>query len=114
MEAADESKRQQGAEVTLVSVMGKAAGFTSLFNGQDLAGWKGLVANPKTRSEMSVEALAIAQKEADRKMREHWQVVDDVLQFDGMGDSLCTAKDYGDFELYVDWKIKRGLSLIHI
>lgn len=108
MEAADESKRQQGAEVTLASVMQKADGFTCLFNGQDLSGWKGLVANPKMRSEMSAEALATAQQEADQKMRDHWKVVDDVLQFDGMGDSLCTAKDYGDFELYVDWKIKRG------
>ena len=26
--------------------------------------------------------------------------------FDGKGKSLCTAKDYRDFEMYVDWKIK--------
>ena len=84
------------------------AGFTPLFNGQDLAGWKGLVGNPKTRAEMSLEELASAQTEADEVMRAHWKVVDGALVFDGKGKSLCTDKDYGDFELYVDWKILEG------
>ncbi len=105
MEAADESKRKNGAEVKLSSVMRKAAGFTPLFNGKDLAGWKGLVGNPKSRAAMSAEELEAAQKEADEVMRAHWKVVDGVLVFDGKGKSLCTDKDYGDFELYVDWKI---------
>jgi hypothetical protein len=38
-------------------------------------------------------------------MRAHWRVEDGALVFDGKGRSLCTAKDYGDFELLVDWKI---------
>lgn len=87
-------------------------GFTSLFNGRDLTGWKGLAANPKERAEMSTEQLAAAQKEADKRMRSHWKVVDGVLIFDGKddnnGDNLCTQQDYGDFELYVDWKIPVG------
>ncbi len=108
MEAADESKRQGGAEVTLASVMQKAAGFEPLFNGRDLTGWKGLVGNPKTRAAMSAEELAAAQATADASMREHWSVVDGALRFDGKGQSLCTVKDYGDFELSVDWKIHAG------
>ena len=83
-------------------------GFTPLFNGTDLAGWKGLVGNPKSRAEMSAEELSAAQMEADESMRAHWKVVDGVLEFDGKGKSLCTDKDYGDFELYVDWKILKG------
>lgn len=83
-------------------------GFTPLFNGEDLTGWKGLVGNPKTRAAMSPEELAAKQKEADESMRAHWQVVNGELVFDGKGQSLCTAKDYGDFELYVDWKILEG------
>ncbi|WP_237607181.1 3-keto-disaccharide hydrolase [Roseimaritima sediminicola] len=83
-------------------------GFTPLFNGTDLTGWKGLVGNPKSRAAMSADELAAAQKTADQRMRAHWSVVDGVLQFDGQGDSLCTAKDYGDFEMYVDWKILEG------
>lgn len=80
-------------------------GFVALFNGQDLSGWKGLVADPPTRAKMSAEQLSAAQQVADKKMAAHWKVVDGVLVFDGKGDSLCTAKDYGDFELLVDWKI---------
>jgi len=83
-------------------------GFTPLFNGKDLSGWKGLVKNPKARAEMSAEDLKAAQKTADESMRAHWKVVDGTFEFDGKGQSLCTAKDYGDFELYVDWKILEG------
>ena len=41
-------------------------------------------------------------------MHEHWKVVDGILCFDGKGHSLCTAKDYSDFEMLVDWKIEKG------
>jgi hypothetical protein len=80
-------------------------GFELLFNGKDLTNWKGLVGNPKTRAAMSEEELAKAQAAADKEMREHWKVEDGIIVFDGKGKSLCTAKDYGDFEMYVDWKI---------
>lgn len=108
MEAADESKRQGGAEVSLRDLKMKAAGFTPLFNGTDLTGWKGLVGNPKTRAAMSPEELTEAQKTADESMRAHWQVEDGALVFDGKGQSLCTDKDYADFEMMVDWKILEG------
>jgi hypothetical protein len=82
-------------------------GFTALFNGKDLTGWKGLVGNPKTRAEMPPEELAKKQAEADKVALEHWKVEDGVLVYSGKGKmSLCTAKDYGNFELYCDWKIK--------
>lgn len=90
-------------------------GFTALFNGKDLTGWKGLVGNPKTRAAMTEQRLATAQAKADDEMRAHWTVDDGVLVFDGKGKSLCTAKDYADFELYVDWKIKdKGDSGIYL
>lgn len=81
-------------------------GFTALFNGRDLTGWKGLVGNPKSRAAMLADELAAAQEKADAQAREHWQVVDGVIVFDGKGQNLCTARDYGDFELLVDWKIE--------
>lgn len=90
-------------------------GFAALFNGEDLTGWKGLVGNPKSRAAMSADQLAEAQAKADDSMRAHWSVADGALVFDGKGKSLCTAKDYGDFELYVDWKIlPRGDSGIYL
>lgn len=90
-------------------------GFVALFNGKDLTGWKGLVENPEKRAAMSPEALAKAQAAADQRMRDHWRAEEDVLVFDGGGDSLCTARDYEDFEMLVDWKIEaKGDSGIYL
>lgn len=87
-------------------------GFVALFNGKDLTGWKGLLAspldNPAERAKALPETLKEAQTEADEDMRAHWAAKDGVLVFDGKGRSLATAKDYGDFELWVDWKIERN------
>jgi len=83
-------------------------GFEPLFNRKDLYGWKGLVADPVQRAKMSPEELRIAQQKADEEMRRHWRVVAGELVFDGKGHSLCTARDYCDFELFVDWKIEPG------
>ncbi len=94
-------------------------GFTALFNGKDLTGWKGLVANPVKRAAMSTEELAAAQEDADKEMREHWKIVDGAIAYDGGGKNttlnLSTAKDYGDFELFIDWKIlAKGDSGIYL
>lgn len=83
-------------------------GFKALFNGRDLTGWKGLVADPPKRAAMSGVELAAAQSQADRQMREHWRVEDGALTYDGKGNNLCTQQDYADFELLVDWKIEPG------
>lgn len=66
------------------------AGFVSIFNDKDLSGWT-------TR-----EAV-----EGD------WKVVDGVIdcdpQSEGKGDrNLWTVKEYGDFELFIDWRIKEA------
>ena len=85
------------------------AGFTALFNGKDLSGWKGLLAspndNPFKRAALSADAATKAQALADDVMKAHWKVEDGALLFDGKGSSLATAKPYGDFDFYVDWKI---------
>jgi hypothetical protein len=89
-------------------------GFTALFNGKDLAGWQGLVELPQ-RAKLSPEQLAQKQKEANEKFLPHWTVKAGVLHYDGKGNSLQTAKDYGDFELWVDWKIgPKGDSGIYL
>jgi hypothetical protein len=84
-------------------------GFTALFNGRDLKGWKGLLAspydNPFKRAKLSAEDRAARQKDADQNMLAHWKAENGEIVFDGKGRSLCTAKDYADFEMLVDWKI---------
>lgn len=93
------------------------AGFVAAFNGKDLAGWKGLLDpkkkldNPMLRAKLSPEELKVAQAEADENMKSHWTPTDGVLVFEPgekkTGRSLCTAKLYADFEMWVDWKIKK-------
>ena len=80
-------------------------GFVSLFNGKDLTGWKGLVGNPVSRSKMTEQELLLAEAAANTKAQQDWVVKDGLLIFTGHGDNLCTVKKYGDFEMYVDWKI---------
>jgi HEAT repeat protein len=100
----DASDRKRAGKIIVDRL--RQGGFVPLFDGRSLDGWKGLVANPPARAKMTPEELAQAQ--ADEKMRAHWSVGDGVLVFDGEGDSLCTAADYADFELLVDWKIEKG------
>jgi HEAT repeat protein len=80
-------------------------GFISLFNGKDLSDWKGLVGNPLERAKMDPDTLSHKQAVADEEMRNGWKVQDGVLLFTGKGNNLASVKKYGDFELFVDWKI---------
>src|SRR6516162_1951511 len=43
---------------------------------------------------------------SDRKALKHWTVKDGIINYDGKDNNLQTAKDYGNFEMYVDWKIE--------
>lgn len=82
-------------------------GFVALFNGKDLSGWKGQLENPIKRAAMSPQEHAEAQKAADAKIRQHWRVDPDSgdLVNDGGGPYLATAKKFGDFEMWMDWKM---------
>lgn len=89
-------------------------GFQALFNGKDLTGWQGLV-EIHERDKRTPEQLAAMQKEANEKILPHWIVKDGILYHDGIGNNLQTAKDYGNFEMWVDWKIgKKGDSGIYL
>ena len=89
-------------------------GFTRLFDGQSLDGWKGVTREekfnlPETRRAAWPEKLWEIQAKADKLMREHWHVRDGALFFDGLegGYSLATKKDYRNFELIADWRLLR-------
>ncbi len=98
---------------------GKAPkGFEKLFDGTTLTGWKGLAGkngSPEERAKLTPEELAAAQAEADADMKAHWRAEDNTLCFDGKGHSLCTARDYEDFDMLVDWKIEpKGDSGVYL
>jgi hypothetical protein len=64
---------------------------------------------------MSREKMTEQQIKADDKMRAHWKAINGALEFDGHGDSLCTMRDYKNFEMLVDWKIlAKGDSGIYL
>jgi hypothetical protein len=80
-------------------------GFTALFNGHDLAGWRG----GDTFDHRKLLALAAAERAAQLAkwtgtMRAHWRAENGELVNDGQGAYATTEKDYGDFELLVDYK----------
>lgn len=98
-----------------ISTLPEEDGFVSIFNGEDLTGWQGLVENPISRARMSKTDLAEKQKLADDMMKNNWSVKDGAIWFNGKGNNLCTIKEYGDFELIVDWCItKKGDSGIYL
>jgi 3-keto-disaccharide hydrolase len=83
------------------------AGFTALFNGKDLSNWRGRQPNydPKAEAALSKDELATKQAEWNAARDAHWRVdtAKQEIVSDGQSPHLATVKDYGDFELYVDW-----------
>ena len=102
-----EANSQKQAILKHLSELQQDEGFVSMFNGRDLTGWKGLVENPIARTNMTPKELAEKQTKADEIMRRDWTVKNGILIFDGPAyDNLCSAKDYGDIEMYIDWRIE--------
>lgn len=71
-------------------------GFASLFNGKDLTGW--------------------VIPEGDNG---HWKVVDGVIDYDAQSEAekdkhLWSEKEYGSFELHLDWRIKRTTGFYNV
>jgi HEAT repeat protein len=104
LKGADSSYEREAIRKYLAE-MPPQEGFTPLFNGKDLTGWKGLVADPIKRAQMDPKTLAVEQAKADAEMRDSWKVVNGELHFMAHGNNLATIKKYGDFEMLVDWKI---------
>jgi len=100
-----DSEYQKEAIRKYLSEMPLGEGFVSIFNGKDLSGWKGLVGNPLLRAKMDAQTLSKEQEKADAEMRDSWKVVNGELQFQSHGNNIATVKNYGDFEMLVDWKI---------
>src|SRR5687768_17726667 len=76
------------------------AGFTALFNGKDLAGWRGGdTADHRKLIEMPEEKRNETLKKWTDDMLKHWKVEDGELLNDGHGKYATTTKDYGNFEL---------------
>jgi len=80
-------------------------GFVALFNGKDLTGWWGLgTEDPAKWMALSPEEFAKKKQASIENIRQHWTVENGELVNDGHGLYLTTDKNYGDFELLIDYK----------
>jgi hypothetical protein len=72
------------------------AGFVAIFNGRDLSGWK--------------------VPEGDGG---HWKVIDSAIDYDAQSEAqgnnkdLWSEREYGDFVLLVDWRLKEAPFVNH-
>jgi Domain of Unknown Function (DUF1080) len=81
------------------------AGFTPLFNGQDLTGWRGGdTFDHRKLLAMPAEERAGQIKKWTDTMKAHWRAENGELVNDGQGAYATTEKDYGDFELLVEYR----------
>ena len=89
---------------------GKAPkGFTPLFNGKNLDGWWGAkTENPEKWMNLSVTEFKKKWEESQQDIHKHWSVDNGVLVNDGKGLFLTTEKNYGDFELLLEYKTVAG------
>ena len=79
------------------------AGFTSLFNGKDLAGWHGY--NPHSVAKLTGEKKDAMLKKMREDFSQHWSVKDGEIYNGGTGPYATTDKDYGDFELTLEYNM---------
>ncbi len=82
-----------------------APGFNPLFNGTDLAGWWGAdTEDPRKYLALPPDEFKQKHDASLADIRRHWTVQGGELVNDGEGLFLTTDKNYGDFELLVDYK----------
>ena len=80
-------------------------GFTALFNEEDLSGWWGIgTEDPAKWMALSAEKFKEKKAESIKDIAKHWSVDGEELVNDGHGLYLSTEKNYGDFELLIDYK----------
>ncbi len=98
---------------SMAQVTPPPVGFTALFNGRDLLGWRGgdtfdyrkLMAMPEAeRGNMVAKWTAQMQEVNPKTGKPHWYVENGELVNDGFGAYASTDRPYGDFELMVDYQ----------
>ena len=82
-------------------------GFAALFNGQDLTGWQGWGNHdPHVVLKMSPEEREQTLAPDMEELKKHWRVENGELINDGQGINSSTIQDFGDIELWIDFKIQ--------
>ena len=92
------------------------AGFVALFNGKDLEGWRGGdTQDPRALAAMPEDKRNETVKKWTDDMLKHWKVENGELLNDGNGKYATTTKDYGNFELLLEYNMApKGDSGIYL
>jgi len=102
---------------SVVSAAEPPPGFTALFNGRDLSGWRGgttfdhrkLLEMPEAERAAQIAKWTATMSEVNAKTgRPHWYAEGDELVNDGFGSYATTIKDYGNIELRLDYQTVAG------
>lgn len=91
-------------------------GFMALYNGRDLTGWRGgdTYDHRKWLALPGADRAAL-ETEWTADMRRHWRADGPELVNDGQGKYATTVRDYGDFEMLVEYKtVPRADSGIYL
>lgn len=116
-------KSMLAATITICGASLKAAvtqtpppGFASIFNGKDLSGWWGATTeDPRVYMALPPEQFKQKHDSSLSDIAQHWRVENGELVNDGCGLFLTTDKNYGDFELLIDYKtVPRADSGIYL
>jgi hypothetical protein len=94
------------ASVALTAAPTPPEGFTSLYNGKDLTGWRGGdTSDHRAYLALSPEKRAERDKAWTADMLAHWKAEGDELVNDGKGKYATTEKEYGDIELTLEYNM---------
>ena len=93
-----------------------AQGLHGAFQRKDLSGWWGLkTEDPAKWRALPADKLAAKKAASLKDIAQHWSVDGEELVNDGHGLYLSTLKNYGDFELLIDYKtVARADSGIYL
>lgn len=86
------------------------AGFSPLFNGKDFTGWYGWKIHEKGGSPVDLAKLSLEEKAKKidawtADMKANWTIENGEMVNKGKGAYPATAKDYGDAEFLIEYKI---------
>jgi outer membrane protein assembly factor BamB len=93
-----------GAGVSLADAQ-PPQGFALLFNGKDFAGWYGVPHfDPRKLAAMPEDERKAKLADWRKDTLAHWRVDNGEIVNDGHGPYLTTEKEFGDFELLLEYK----------
>ncbi len=95
----------QSPERRITEINTPPPGFTTLWNGTDLAGWWGAdTEDPRQYLALPAAEFQTKHDASLADIRQHWRVENGELVNDGHGRFLTSDQNYGDFELLVDYQ----------